>query len=349
MAMQASSAAEGNLMLGFVLKPDPFLLALVTTLAIASLLPCRGAWVGVFHGLTIIVIGVMFFLQGARLSRQAMLSGLGAWRLHLVIFGCTFVLFPLLGLALHAALPGILTPALWFGILFVCTLPSTVQSSIAFTSIGHGNVPAAVCSATASNLLGIGVTPLLVGLLLSRTGGGISAHAVLDVVLQLLVPFLLGQALQRWIGDWAKRNHTLLGLSDRSSILIVVYAAFSEAVVQGLWRTLSAPTLGTLFLIDGLLLVLVLLVTRYGARLLGFSRQDEVAIVFCGSKKTLAAGVPMAGVLFPPAVVGMVVLPLIVFHQLQLFACAVLARRYAKSEPRADGLQAPRAGAGADA
>ncbi len=309
-------------------RPDPFLLALLATLAVATLLPCRGAATTLFHALTIVVIAVMFFLQGARLSRRAMLSGLVAWRLHAVIFGCTFVLFPLLGLGLHAMLPRLLTPTLWLGILFVCALPSTVQSSIAFTSIGRGNVAAAVCSATASNLLGIAVTPLLVGLLLSRRGGGVSEHAVLDIVLQLLLPFLLGQLLQPWIGDWARRHRRLLGLTDRGSILIVVYTAFSEAVVQGIWGKLSPSMLALVLLVDTALLALVLLATRYGARLLGFSREDEIAIVFCGSKKTLASGVPMAGVLFPPATVGMVVLPLMVFHQIQLFVCAVMARRY---------------------
>jgi sodium/bile acid cotransporter 7 len=309
-------------------KPDPFLLALVATLLLASALPCHGTATAVFHVLTIVVIALMFFLQGARLSRQAMLSGLGHWRLHLAIFACTFVLFPLLGVALHALLPHLLTPTLWLGILFVCALPSTVQSSIAFTSIGRGNVPAAVCSATASNLLGIAVTPLLVGLLLSRNGGGVSGHAVLDIVLQLLLPFVLGQLLQPWIGAWATRNRRLLSFTDRGSILIVVYTAFSEAVMQGIWHKLPASMLGLVLLVDLGLLVLVLLATRYGARALGFSREDEIAMVFCGSKKTLAAGVPMAGVLFPTATVGMVVLPLMVFHQVQLFVCAGMARRY---------------------
>ncbi len=319
-------------------KPDPFLLALVATLLLASVLPCHGAATAVFHVLTVIVIAAMFFLQGARLSRQAMLSGLGHWRLHLAIFACTFVLFPLLGMALHALLPHLLTPTLWLGILFVCALPSTVQSSIAFTSIGRGNVPAAVCSATASNLLGIAVTPLLVGLLLSRSGGGVSGHAVLDIVLQLLLPFVLGQLLQPWIGGWATRNRRLLSFTDRGSILIVVYTAFSEAVMQGIWHELPASMLGLVLLVDLGLLVLVLLATRYGARLLGFSREDEIAMVFCGSKKTLAAGVPMAGVLFPPATVGMVVLPLMVFHQVQLFVCAVMARRYGARPRGRDGL-----------
>ncbi len=313
-------------------KPDPFLLALLATVLLASVLPARGAAVPPCRDLTVAVIAVMFFMQGARLSRAAMLAGLAHWRLHLSILSCTFALFPILGLGLHALLPGLLTPTLWLGVLFTCLLPSTVQSSIAFTSIGGGNVPAAVCAATASNLLGIAVTPVLTGLVLAgRThGAGVSGHGVLDVVLQLLLPFAAGQLLQPVVGGWAMRNGRLLSLTDRGSVLVVVYAAFSEAVVQGLWHEVPASQLGLVLLVDAVLLAAVLLVTRFGARALGFSRADEIAVVFCGSKKTLASGVPMAGVLFPATLVGQVVLPLMMFHQIQLFACALLARRYAR-------------------
>ncbi len=312
-------------------RPDPFLLALVATVLLASLLPAHGAAVPVFRDLTVAVIAAMFFMQGARLSRSAMLAGLGHWRLHLTILSCTFALFPVLGIGLHALWPGLLAPTLWLGVLFTCLLPSTVQSSIAFTSIGGGNVPAAVCSATASNLLGIAVTPVLTGLVLAGTqGGGVSARGVLAIVLQLLLPFAAGQLLRPLIGGWAARNTGLLSLTDRGSVLVVVYAAFSEAVVQGLWHEVPASQLGLVLLVDAVLLAAVLLATRFGARALGFSREDEIAIVFCGSKKTLASGVPMAGVLFPVAVVGQVVLPLMIFHQIQLFACALLARRYAR-------------------
>ncbi len=313
-------------------RPDPFLLALVATVLLASFLPAHGAAVPLFRDLTVAVIAVMFFMQGARLSRSAMLAGLGHWRLHLTILLCTFALFPILGLGLHALWPGLLTPTLWFGVLFTCLLPSTVQSSIAFTSIGGGNVPAAVCSATASNLLGIAVTPVLTALVLAgRThGGGVSGQGVLDIVLQLLLPFVAGQLLQPVLGGWAGRNRGLLSLTDRGSVLVVVYTAFSEAVVQGLWHEVPPSQLGLVLLVDALLLAAVLLATRYGARALGFGRADEIAIVFCGSKKTLASGVPMAGVLFPTALVGQVVLPLMIFHQIQLFACALLARRYAR-------------------
>ena len=330
-----------------MLKPDPFLLALIATVLLASFVPAHGEAVPLFHGLTIAVIAVMFFMQGARLSRAAVVAGLSHWRLHLAILGCTFVLFPLLGLGLHAMLPQLLTPTLWLGVLFVCVLPSTVQSSIAFTSIARGNIPAAVCSATASNLLGILIAPVLTGLVLS---GAVQGHAaghpggsvgaVLDVALQLLLPFAAGQLLQPWIGGWALRNHRLLSFTDRGSVLVVVYVAFSEAVVQGLWHEVPVSQLGLVLLVDAALLAALLLATRFGARASGFAREDEIAIVFCGSKKSLATGVPMANVLFSSALVGQIVLPLMIFHQLQLFVCAVLARRYARQAETRDGPDA---------
>ncbi|NVN12686.1 bile acid:sodium symporter family protein [Nguyenibacter vanlangensis] len=320
-------------------KPDPFLISLICTVILATLLPCHGAAVPVFQDLAIAVIAVMFFLQGARLSRRAVLDGLVNWRLHLVILLCTFALFPLLGLGLHALFPHLLHPSVWLGILFLCCLPSTVQSSIAFTSIARGNVPAAVCSATTSNILGIFITPVLTGLVLGRHGASAGQGGVVAIMLQLLLPFVLGQLLQPWLGEWAHRNKRLLSMTDRGSILIVVYTAFSEAVIQGLWHKLPLSQIGLVLLVDAALLAAVLFVTTLGSRVLGFSPTDEAAIVFCGSKKTLASGVPMANVLFAPATVGLVVLPLMIYHQIQLFVCAVLARRYAAAQNQRQASQ----------
>ncbi|MBV9734711.1 MAG: bile acid:sodium symporter [Acidisphaera sp.] len=312
----------------FNLRPDGFTMALVATVVLATFLPCRGAGAAFFGVLAVIAIAALFFLQGARLSRQAVISGATHWRLHLLILASTFVLFPVLGLLLRAIAPGLLTQPLWLGVLFVCALPSTVQSSIAFTSIGQGNVPAAICAATASNLIGILLTPILVGLMLSLHGGGISGGEIWKIVLQLLVPFAAGQLLRPVIGEWAQRNRRILAITDRSSILLVVYTAFSEAVVQGIWHQLPPTRFALLVIVNGVILALVLMATTFGSRALGFSRRDEVAIVFCGSKKTLASGVPMANVLFAGPTVGMTVLPLMIFHQMQLMVCAWLARRY---------------------
>ncbi|OJH42078.1 bile acid:sodium symporter family protein [Cystobacter ferrugineus] len=315
-------------------RPDSFTLALAGTVVLATLLPLRGPAVPLFDAVTNAAIALLFFLHGARLSREAVLQGAANWRLHLVVLASTFVLFPLLGLALRWGLRDWLAPELGLGVLFLCLLPSTVQSSIAFTSLARGNVAAAVCSASASNLLGVVLTPVLVGLLLNQRGGGISGEAVGAIFAQLFVPFVTGHLLRPWLGAWVGRHRAVLALVDRGSILLVVYTAFSEAVVNGLWSQLDARDLGVLGLVCAVLLAAVLGLTTWFSRRLGFSREDEIAIVFCGSKKSLASGVPMAGVLFPPATVGALVLPLMLFHQLQLMVCAVLARRYARTWSR---------------
>jgi sodium/bile acid cotransporter 7 len=319
---------------------DPYVAAIVGMVGLATALPAHDGGAIVARYATNAAIALLFFLHGARLSPQAALAGAWHWRLHVVVLASTFVLFPVMGLGARALFWGLLTPPLWTGVILLCTLPSTVQSSIAFTSIARGNVPAAICAATASNLLGMGLTPLLVGLLLSAQGG-FSARGTGDIVLQLLVPFAAGQLARPWIGNWALRHKTLLGLVDRGSILLVVYAAFSEGVTQGIWRQLSLADLARLVAVDVALLAAVLVITTYGSRLLGFSRDDEVTIVFCGSKKSLASGLPMATVLLAGQSIGLIVLPLMLFHQIQLMVCAALAKRYA-NDGRGAAAPAPR-------
>jgi sodium/bile acid cotransporter 7 len=310
------------------LKVDKYLLLIVSVVVAASLLPARGGAAVGFGWATKVAIGLVFFLHGARLSREAVIGGLTHWRLHLVVLAATFGLFPLLCLGI-AALPAQITPpALAGGIVFLGCLPSTIQSSIGFTVIARGNVAAAVAAASASNLLGIVLTPILVGLLL-HAKGAVSAGSAWAIVLQLLVPFLAGQLLRRWIGGWVAAHAKLVQLIDRGSILLVVYTAFSSAVVGGVWSQIGALDLARLLVICGLLLTTVLAATFFAARTLRFARPDEIAIVFCGSKKSLASGVPMAGVLFPAATAGLALLPLMLFHQIQLMACAVIAQRYA--------------------
>ncbi|MEV4599609.1 bile acid:sodium symporter family protein [Amycolatopsis sp. NPDC049253] len=312
------------------LRIDPFIAAILLTVGIASLLPASGGTATGFGIAANIAVGLLFFLYGARLSSKEAVDGLKHWRLHVTVLSATFVLFPLLGLAASFLSPGLLTSPLYTGVLFLCLLPSTVQSSIAFTSIAKGNVAAAICSASVSNLLGIVLTPLLVALLLSTGGPGVSGQAVLDIVLQLLVPFVAGQLARRWIGGWVSRHSAPLKLVDRGSILLVVYTAFSEGMTEGIWHQLD---IGPLFVLLGVCVVLlaaVLTTTSVGARLLGFDRADRITIVFCGSKKSLASGLPMATVLFGHGQVGLIVLPLMLFHQIQLIVCAAMARRYAR-------------------
>nr|WP_037078769.1 bile acid:sodium symporter family protein [Pseudonocardia spinosispora] len=303
---------------------------ILLTVAIAALVPAEGQWAVGFGSATTIAIGVLFFLYGARLSPAEALDGLRHWRLHGTVVIATFVLFPLLGLAVQLLPESILPHQLALGVLFLCCLPSTVQSSIAFTSVAKGNVPAAICAASLSNLAGIVATPALVGLLMSTRGGGFSGRAVLDVALQLLAPFVLGQLLRRWIADWVARHRRMLAVVDRGSILLVVYVAFSAGMTAGIWHQLSLGALGVLLCVDAALLALVLAVTWFVPGKLGFSRADRVTILFCGSKKSLASGLPMASVLFAGHGLGLLVLPVMLFHQIQLMACAWLSGRMAR-------------------
>jgi solute carrier family 10 (sodium/bile acid cotransporter), member 7 len=308
------------------LNIDPYVLLLAAMVVLASLLPARGIWADVAGGIADVGIALLFFLHGARLSREAVLDGARNWRLHLSVAATTFAVFPLLGLGIHA-IPG-LDPAIATGMLFLTLLPSTVQSSIAFTAMARGNVAAAVCSAAFSNLAGIFITPLLVALLITGRSGGFSTDAVLTIAVQLLLPFLAGHGLRPWIGGWIARHKPLVTAVDRGSILLVVYTAFGAAVVEGLWQRITGGELAVIGLLSAALLAVILFHTRALTRALGFDRADGIVLQFCGSKKSLASGVPMAGVLFTPAEVGAVILPLMFFHQIQLMVCAVLARRY---------------------
>lgn len=305
---------------------DPYILLLLGTVGLAALLPARGTAADVASGASTTAIALLFFLYGVRLSAREALEGLKHWRLHVTVLAATFVVFPLLGLAAHGLVPVLLTHPLYQGLLFLTLVPSTIQSSIAFTSIARGNVPAAICAGSFSSLAGIVLTPLLAAALLGNSGGGFSADSLVKIVLQLLVPFLAGQVLRRWVSRFVARHKKVLGLVDRGSILLVVYTAFSEGMVQGIWHQVSPARLGGLLVVEAALLALMLALTWYGSKALGFGRGDRIAIQFAGSKKSLASGLPMASVLFG-AHASLAVLPLMLFHQMQLMVCAVIAKR----------------------
>jgi solute carrier family 10 (sodium/bile acid cotransporter), member 7 len=318
---------------------DPFLAAILATVAIAFLMPARGEAASTVGWLTDVAIALLFFMHGARLSPQAAFVGARHWRLHTMVFLSTFVLFPLLAITAHWLAPGLLPAPLWAGVILLSALPSTVQASIAFTSVAGGNVPAALCSASASNLLGVFLTPVIAGLLLTGHGADLSARSILTLALQLLLPFAAGQLLRPWIGDLVTRNARALKGVDYGSILLIVYSAFSHGVVNGIWHQVDALQLVVLALVDAALLAAVITILSFASRWLGFSRADQITIVFCGSKKSLASGLPIATVLFAGHV-GLVILPVMVFHQIQLMVCASLARRYAAGSNAATEPQA---------
>ncbi|MEN2417626.1 bile acid:sodium symporter family protein [Streptomyces rimosus] len=317
---------------------DPYVAALLGTVLLATVLPASGRGAEAAGSAADLAIGLLFFLYGARLSTREAVRGLRQWRLHLLTGASTFVLFPLLGLAAHGLVPFLLTDRLYVGLLFLCVVPSTVQSSIALTSTARGNVPAAICAGTYSSLAGMAATPLLaawlIGSALSFSAAGPAAIAT-----QLLLPFAAGQVLHRRVGGFLARHRKRLGLLDRASILLVVYTAFSKGMTQGIWHQVTPVRLLALLLLAAGLLGAALVTTSYAARRLGFRREDRITIVFCGSNKSLATGLPMAAVLFGGAA-GPVILPLMLYHQLQLMVCAVIAARWAR-RPEAPAVPEP--------
>ena len=318
-------------------KLDPFLMAIIAAAVVASCLPPTGVGAQVLSWATKVAIFCLFFLYGARLHPEEAVRGLKHWRLHLTILAFTFVVFPLIGLAI-GQLPGwALAPALIPGMVYVTLCPSTVQSSINFTSIARGNVAGAIVSASASNLLGVFLTPLLAIALMNTTGNAnVGLGSILDLVVQILLPFILGQLSRRWTADFVAR-HKKLKLFDQASIVMVVYAAFSQGVREGIWSMVGWVDIVALVVVCLVLLAFMLWLTWFTARRLGFNRADVIAIQMCGTKKSLATGLPMATVLFAGQPIGLIMLPLMVFHQAQLMACSWLAARYAR-DPEPDAV-----------
>lgn len=311
---------------------------MLATVVLASLLPVRGEGAAIADVVTDAGIALLFFLHGAKLSTAAIKAGIGAYRVHILVFLATFALFPALGMLIGVLGAGRIEPAILTGLVFLTLVPSTVQSSVAFTAIAGGNTPAAICSASISNLAGIVLTPLLAATLLSvdQAGGAISVDAVRKIALQLLLPFVLGHLARPLIGGLVDRHRPLVGRIDRGTILLVVYTAFSAAVVEGLWSRLDLADLATIVAICIVLLAAMLGATLLASRVFGLPREMEIVVLFAGSKKSLASGVPIAGAIFPTALVGPIVLPLMIFHQIQLMVCATLAARYAARRAEAE-------------
>ena len=315
-------------------RPDWFLIGMGVAVALAWLLPDPGAKGGSLHPELLNKLGVslIFFLHGLTLSFAALSAGTRNWKLHLLVQLCTFLLFPLLGLLIVLVLGSSLGPDLRTGLFFLCALPSTVSSSVALTATARGNVPGAVFNATLSSLLGVVLTPLWLGLVLGAAGHALPiAHVVLDLVLWLVAPLFIGQALRPLFGEFAARHKAQIGVLDRVTILLLVYTSFCDSVKAGVWSAGAAPLLISTLASVVLLGVAMGFVTVV-SRALGFGSPDRIAALFCGSKKTLASGVPMARLIFGahPGL-GLILLPIMIYHPIQLVVGGWLAGRFAAS------------------
>lgn len=317
---------------------DRYMLMLVGTVALATVLPARGAAAAVLSQVAFWVVALLFFLYGARLTTATILAGLTNWRLQLAVLALTFLLFPVLALALKPVSLIWLPAAIGAGFLYIGCLPSTVQSSIAFTAVSGGNVAGAVCAASISNLIGVVLSPALFALLIPQeTGYGIEPQAVWKIVQQILLPFALGQLCRPLLGDLLTRHRRATVIVDRGAILLIVYAAFSAGVVNGIWQVIGAGSLAILATLCLTLLAAVMGTALLIGRATGLDRPDTLAILYCGSTKSLATGLPMAGILFAGQDISLIILPLMVFHLLQLAVCAILAQRLAAATPRPAG------------
>ncbi len=318
-------------MVGARLPVEPFNLLIVGAVALATVLPAAGRGADALHLVSTLAVVLLFFWQGAKLSPEQMKQGLVHVRLHVAVFASTYGIFPLFGVLLRPLVLHALPASTYDGVLFLCTSPSTIQTAVVFVALARGNVPAALCAASLSSMAGVVCTPLLLGLLgVGASRGTIAWSVAWDLLLQLVLPLVLGQIARRWIGPWVERHRNALRRYDQGTIVLVVYVAFSRAVSEGLWHALSGRDFAVLLAVDLGLLVAVLTATTLLARVLRFSKEDEITLVFCGSKKGLASGASIANVLFSQAAVGVLLIPLMVFHQLQLMTVAALAQRYAR-------------------
>jgi sodium/bile acid cotransporter 7 len=315
-------------------KPDWFLSGMVLATVLAWAVPGPGASGGWMHPELVTKLGValIFFLHGLTLSFAALRAGALNWRLHVLVQTCTYLLFPLIGLALNAAFSGRIAFELALGLFFLCALPSTVSSSVAMTAAARGNVAGAVFNATLSSLIGIVLTPLWMAWVMKTTGVTQPiGPVILDLFRWLVLPLAVGQALRPWLGKWAQAHKPRISVVDRLTILMLVYTSFCDSFQQRIWSSRSPSQLVIISLVCIALFALVMVLTALSSRALGFTREDRIAAIFCGSKKTLASGVPMAKLIFGahPGL-GLILLPIMVYHPLQLVVCGVLAQRWAK-------------------
>lgn len=310
------------------LLPDAYTLLLIATVVLASILPASGAFAFALKYITVAAIALLFFLHGAKLPREAIISGLMHWRLHALILSCTFLFFPIMGFALRSLLLPLVSHELYLGVLYLCMLPATVQSAVALTSIAEGNVPASICSASFSTLLGVVITPFLVNSLVVPTGDSSMLESAAKIFVMLMLPFLAGHFLRPYFDRAFKKAGKALSFVDRGSILLVIYSAFSAAVVGGLWQQVSATMIAGLVFISLIFLALSMAYVYGLAVWFGFSLEDRITALFGGAQKSLASGVPMAQVLFATSTAGIMVLPLMLFHLLQLIISAAIAQRW---------------------
>ncbi|MEM6652331.1 MAG: bile acid:sodium symporter family protein [Pseudomonadota bacterium] len=314
--------------------PDLFVTLMVVSAGLGFLLPEWGSSDGPLRlGLvTKLGIALVFFLHGANLAPENLVAGVKNWKVHALIQATTFIIFPILGLAIYVGLAPVLPESSRLGFFFLAALPSTISSSVAMTVLARGNVPVAVFNATLSGLLGLVLTPIMISVV--TTTGSVQfslVDSIINIALTLLAPFVLGQIFRPAIKSLLATHKPIVSWLDRGVILLIVFTSFATSTAGGIWTRFTVFEFSATIALVAALLAIAFGFTILAARQLNLSREDEVAAVFCGSTKSLANGAPIAQILFAGSpVLGVILLPLMLYHQLQLVACALMAQRYAK-------------------
>jgi len=311
---------------------DPMVRLLLLATALSTLVPVSERWAGAAQFVSNAAVFILFFLNGLRLPRHEVIAGLRRWRLLLPLALWVFGAMAAVGWTL-SHIGGLFAPPLVaLGFLFLGTLPSTVQSATAYSSLAGGDMAVSVIAAALLNILGVFVTAPLFSLLGGGAVAAFDSTGLIKVLTILLLPFVLGQIAQAGLGGWAAGHRALVTWMDRSSIAIAVYVAFSGAVRQGIWTRIDLA--GWSALVVG---CVIFLTFGYGGAwlisgALGLSRRERISFLFAGAQKSIAMGAPLATVLFAPAAAGIVLLPTLIYHLAQLVVSAPLAARLARAE-----------------
>jgi len=309
---------------------DWFILALISMIVLAYFWPHIGAKDSVipFSKIATYGVSVIFFFYGLRLSPQKLKTGLSNWKLHLVVQMATFVLFPLLVILAKSIIGNNGFDTIWVGVFFLASLPGTVSSAVVMVSIAKGNIPSAIFNASISTLMGVFITPLWIGIYLNTASVDMDLGPVLlKLTLQVVFPVILGILLHSVLGFFAEKHSKKLRYFDQAIILLIVYTAFCESFAKKIFEGysallllgLGAAMIGLFYAVYGIIYLT--------SKILKFKYEDKITALFCGSKKSLVHGTVMSNVLFAGSpFIGIVLLPIMMYHALQLVMVSVIAQ-----------------------
>ena len=317
-------------------KIDKFVLSIIATILIAYFFPQWGTQESEIPIDTISSVGIslIFFFYGLKLSPTKLKAGLKNWKLHLLVQGSTFLMFPLLVLMFRPLIQNAEQETIWLAFFFLAALPSTVSSSVVMVSMAKGNIPAAIFNASISGIIGIVITPLWMGLFVDDAQSDFDFTAIyMKLIVQIILPVILGLLLQRFLGSFAQKHSSKLTLFDKSIILLIIYKSFSESFYNNIFSSVSFLDLLAIFIGVLFLFSVAFYLTKFMAEKLKINKEDQITAQFCGTKKSLVHGTVFSKILFGNmASVGIILLPLMLFHATQILIISIIASKLAKRD-----------------